>query len=66
MKRLLSFIMVLSMAAVMLNFSIIPSSAENENILIAYFDRTENSVGDTDATTSASKVSELILRLWRR
>lgn len=42
----------------MLNFSIIPSSAKDDNILIAYFDRTENSLEDTDATTSASKVSE--------
>ena len=58
MKRLLSCIIILSMAAVMLNFSITPSSAKDDNILIAYFDRTENSLEDTDATTSASKVSE--------
>ena len=58
MKRLIAFIIVLSIIAVTLNFSVIQSGAETENILIAYFDRTENSVGDTDATTSASKVSE--------
>lgn len=46
------------MLTVMLNFSITQAADTNEKILIAYFDRTENSLGDTDATTSASKVSE--------
>lgn len=58
MKRITSFITIFAMLTVMLNFSITQAADTNEKILIAYFDRTENSLGDTDATTSASKVSE--------
>lgn len=62
MKRLVSFITILATLSVMLSFNVTQAAKTDEKILIAYFSRMENSVGDTsdmdaDATTSASLIS---------
>jgi flavodoxin len=62
MKRIISFITLLAVSAVMLNFSVIQAADKDEKILIAYFSRMENTAGDTsgldaDATSSASLIS---------
>lgn len=59
MKKLVSFITIFAILSAMLSFSITQAADTDEKILIAYFSRMENSVGDTsdmdaDATTSAS------------
>lgn len=58
MKKAIAWITSLAVIAMVLGFSTTSLGAESETILIAYFDRAENSVGDADATTSASKVSD--------
>ena len=55
MKRLLSCIIILSMAAVMLNFSIIPSSAKDDNILIAYDKEPEMTLTNDMVTIHATE-----------
>jgi len=62
MKRLISFITVLGMLFAIVSFNATQAANTDEKILIAYFSRLENSVGDisnidADATTSASLVS---------
>lgn len=62
MKKLVSFVTIFAILSAILSFSIIQAADTDEKILIAYFSRMENSVGDTsdmdaDATTSASLVS---------
>ncbi len=58
MRKASAWIIFLVLTAIVAGFSITSSGVENESILIAYFDRAENSVTDTDTTTSASKVSD--------
>ena len=62
MKKLISFITILAMLFTAVRFNTIQAANTDEKILIAYFSRMENSVGDTsnmdaDATTSASLIS---------
>ena len=62
MKKLISFITILSMLFCTVSLHAIQAANTDEKILIAYFSRMENSVGDTsdmdaDATTSASLIS---------
>lgn len=62
MKRITLFITIIAMLGVIFNFNVINAQEDGEKILIAYFSRMENSVGnesgiDSDAVTSASLIT---------